>query len=112
MNAIRTVEVGGAQPYRIAIGPGLLDDGATLAAHVRGRHVLVVSDTHVAPLYAQRVAAALQEQSAQAQVMVDGEGVEDMVHILAGEDASVDRVRQRDRHGNRVAFDLVLDDFR
>jgi len=73
--AIRTVEVGGAQPYRIAIGPGLLDDGTALAAHVRGRHVLVVSDTHVAPLYAQRVAAALQARllqapQAQAQVMV------------------------------------------
>lgn len=58
--AIRTVAVAGAQPYRIMIGPGLLTDGALLAAHVRGRHVLIVSDSHVAPLYAQQVAVALQ----------------------------------------------------
>ncbi|MES2857649.1 MAG: 3-dehydroquinate synthase [Pseudomonadota bacterium] len=58
-SAIRQVEVGGAQPYRICIGPDLLDDGAALAAHLRGRHALVVSDSHVAPIYAARVQAAL-----------------------------------------------------
>jgi len=72
MNAsVRTVEVGGAQPYPIAIGSGLLEDGARLAAPVRGRHVLVVSDTHVAPLYAARVVATLQARlPAAAQVIV------------------------------------------
>ncbi|TWI00355.1 3-dehydroquinate synthase [Luteimonas cucumeris] len=53
------VEVGGERPYAISIGPGLLDDGALLAASVRGRHVLLLSDSHVAPLYAKRVAHAL-----------------------------------------------------
>ena len=53
------VEVGGAAPYRIDIAPGLLDDGALLASHLRGRHALIVSDSQVAPLYAQRVQAAL-----------------------------------------------------
>jgi len=57
--SIRQVEVGGAQPYRISIGPGLLDDGEALAAHLRGRHALIVSDSHVAPLYTARVQAAL-----------------------------------------------------
>ncbi|RXR08667.1 3-dehydroquinate synthase [Pseudoxanthomonas composti] len=56
----RIVHVGGSAPYDIHIGHGLLDDGAALAAHVRGRHVLLLSDTNVAPLYAERVAAALQ----------------------------------------------------
>lgn len=55
----RFVEVGGDTPYRIAIGPDLLDDGTALAAHVRGRHVLLVSDSNVAPLYAGRVREAL-----------------------------------------------------
>jgi 3-dehydroquinate synthase len=55
----RTVTVGGAAPYDIVIGAGLLDDGAALAAQVRGRHVLLVSDDNVAPLYAARVAGAL-----------------------------------------------------
>ncbi len=55
----RFVEVGGDTPYRIAIGPDLLTDGAALAAHVLGRHVLLVSDSNVAPLYAGRVREAL-----------------------------------------------------
>ena len=67
---MRVVDVGGAQPYSIAIGPGLLDDAQALAAHVRGRHVLVVSDTHVAPLYAQRLAATLQARLPLARVIV------------------------------------------
>lgn len=60
MNATRrTVEVAGATPYRIHIGAGLLDDGTLLAETLRGHHALLVSDTHVAPLYADRVEAAL-----------------------------------------------------
>ena len=50
--AVRRIDVGGDMPYPIHVGPGLLDDGAALAAHVRGRHVLLVSDGNVAPLYA------------------------------------------------------------
>ena len=57
----RIVEVGGDQPYSIAIGPDLLTDGAALARHVRGRHVLLVSDSTVAPLYASGVREALHE---------------------------------------------------
>ena len=55
-----TVDVAVAAPYRIHIGPGLLDDGGTLARTLRGRQALIVSDAHVAPLYAGRVEAALQ----------------------------------------------------
>jgi 3-dehydroquinate synthase len=53
------VDVAGAQPYRIAIGPGLLADAAALAAPWRGRHALVVSDGNVAPLYAEALERAL-----------------------------------------------------
>jgi 3-dehydroquinate synthase len=60
VSGVRHVEVGGASPYRIAIGDGLLRDGTALAAHVRGRHALIVSDAHVAPLYARDVADAIQ----------------------------------------------------
>lgn len=59
MSVVRTVDVAGSQPYTIAIGPGLLDDGARLATTVRGRHALLVSDDNVAPLHADRVRAAL-----------------------------------------------------
>ena len=56
---MRRIEVGGERPYAIHVGPGLLQDGAALAAQVRGRHALLVSDGNVAPLYAGRVAGAL-----------------------------------------------------
>ncbi len=56
---MQLVEVGGDAPYRVAIGPGLLDDGPRLAATLRGRHALLVSDANVAPLYADRLHAAL-----------------------------------------------------
>ena len=61
MSAARTVAVGGASPYRIEIGPDLLHDGERMAAHARGRHVLLVSDSNVAPLYAAAVAGALRQ---------------------------------------------------
>ena len=59
MNTVRTVKVGGDYHYPIAIGAGLLGDGARLAHTLRGRHALVVSDGNVAPLYADKVEAAL-----------------------------------------------------
>jgi 3-dehydroquinate synthase len=63
-DALRTVEVAGDAPYTISIGPGLLDaahanNAKRLDELLRGRHALVVSDTHVAPLYAGRVEALL-----------------------------------------------------
>src|SRR5690606_32015786 len=58
---VRRIDVGGPHPYPIHVGPGLLSDGAALAASLRGRHVLLASDSHVAPLYAATVRAALLE---------------------------------------------------
>ena len=58
--SIRSVAVGGEIPYEIRIGDGLLADGEALARHVRGRHVLLVSDSTVAPLYLDTVQQALQ----------------------------------------------------
>lgn len=60
----RTVAVAGDAPYAITIGPGLLDaaqesNTSRLADVLRGRHALVVSDSHVAPLYADRAVSLL-----------------------------------------------------
>ena len=66
----RFVDVGGERPYRIAIGDGLLRDGAALAAHVRGRHVFIVSDANVAPLYARALADAIQVARPDARALV------------------------------------------
>ena len=64
------VDVAGASPYRISIGDGLLRDGAALAAYVRGRHVVIVSDAQVAPLYARDLADTLQSRLPDARVIV------------------------------------------
>ncbi|HEY4294479.1 3-dehydroquinate synthase [Luteibacter sp.] len=45
--------------YPIWIGPGLLGDAARWRALIRGRHVLVVSNTTVAPLHLDRLAKGL-----------------------------------------------------
>lgn len=66
--ATRTVDVDGTQPYVIHIGSRLLDDGAALARHVRGRHVLLVSDAHVEALHADGVARALRAAQPHLQV--------------------------------------------
>ena len=68
MNARRIVEVGGAQPYRISIGPDLLADGERLATHLHGRDAFVVSDDQVAPLYLTRVVDALRRARPDARV--------------------------------------------
>jgi 3-dehydroquinate synthase len=57
--SIRTVDVGGEPPYRIHIGSGLMSDGELLAQRIRGKHVLLLSDSNVAPLYADKVRVAL-----------------------------------------------------
>ena len=90
-SAPRIVPVGGAHPYTIAIGDGLLDDGAALASGIRGRHALIVSDTHVAPLYADRLAASLQAARPELQlgrfVMPAGEQAKTLAHFGAAIDA-------------------------
>jgi len=89
--AVQTIEVGGARPYRISIGPGLLDDGALLTTTLRGRHVLLISDHNVAPLYAQRVIDAL--QAAKAGLRIDrfdlpaGEGSKTLGYFAEALDA-------------------------
>ena len=70
MSAVHTVQVGGTQPYAIDIGPGLLGDGTRLAARARGRHALLLSDSHVAPLYADTVTDALRRARPGLQVAV------------------------------------------
>jgi shikimate kinase/3-dehydroquinate synthase len=53
-----TVDLG-ERSYPIAIGPNLLSDPELLARHIQGRQVAIVTNTTVAPLYLERVAAPL-----------------------------------------------------
>ncbi|HEV7813981.1 MAG TPA: bifunctional shikimate kinase/3-dehydroquinate synthase AroKB [Janthinobacterium sp.] len=73
-NILLSVDLG-ERSYPIVIGAGLLDDGALLARHIDGDKVAVVTNTTVAPLYLERLRAALQDQGKQviAIVLPDGE---------------------------------------
>jgi len=59
MISIQHVPVGGARPYSIHIGPGLMDAGERIAAQIRGRDAFILSDDEVAPRYLARLKHAL-----------------------------------------------------
>jgi 3-dehydroquinate synthase len=74
MTAPLQVELG-ERSYPIHIGRGLLDDDTLLRPHVNGRRAAIVTNETVAPLYADRLAAALERAGARTLriVMPDGE---------------------------------------
>ena len=63
----------GARSYPIRIGAGILSDAAHWRDALPGRHVLVVSNDVVAPLYLQRVSAALTDRTFATVILPDGE---------------------------------------
>ncbi|HEB59591.1 MAG TPA: 3-dehydroquinate synthase, partial [Gammaproteobacteria bacterium] len=63
----------GARSYPIYIGRGLLSQGELLRQHLAGRQVMIVSNETVAPLYLDRVAAALGEVTHETVILPDGE---------------------------------------
>ena len=74
MNAVAQVDVAlGDRSYPIWIGDGLLADAARWNSAIRGRHVLVVSNTTVAPLYLAKVLDGLGGFSHASLVLPDGE---------------------------------------
>ncbi len=73
MSAVLEIDVAlGDRRYPIRIGSGLLDNGGWSSA-LRGRHALVVTDDHVAPLYLARVRDALGAITHDAVVLPAGE---------------------------------------
>jgi len=66
------VELAG-RGYPVWIGPGLLADSARWRARIRGRHVLVVSNTTVAPLYLAALAKGLDGLHWSSYLLDDGE---------------------------------------
>lgn len=74
MSAMRTLDVAlGARAYPIHIGPGLLTESALWRPALRGRHVLIVSNDTIAPLYLSRVVAGLHGLRHATLVLPDGE---------------------------------------
>ena len=72
--AVREIQVAlGARAYPIRIGAGLLGAAALWRAAIPGRHVLLVSNDVVAPLYLERVRAQLGDATLSTLVLPDGE---------------------------------------
>lgn len=63
----------GDRRYPIHIGPGLLNQPQLLRTHLPSRQVLVISNTTVAPLYLERVRAALSDVRQEVLILPDGE---------------------------------------
>ena len=71
---MRELEVDlGARRYAIRIGAGLLDAGTDWEKLLPGRHVLIVSDRNVAPLYLARVEKALAGKTVGTLILPAGE---------------------------------------
>ncbi|WP_374045819.1 bifunctional shikimate kinase/3-dehydroquinate synthase AroKB [Massilia sp. YIM B02769] len=79
----------GERSYPIAIGPGLLADPAALVRHVGGHKAAIVTNTTVAPLYLERIAAPLRAAGKEVVeiVLPDGEEHKQWGSLMAVFDA-------------------------
>ena len=71
----------GTRSYPIHIGLDLLGDSARWCHAIRGRHVLVVTNETVAPLYLARVQAGLAGLEHAAVILPDGEEYKTLAHV-------------------------------
>jgi len=86
----------GARSYPIWIGNRLLDDATNWREAIRGRHVLVVSDSHVAPLYLDRAIAAAGDKKTSRIVFPAGEASKSFEACSAIFDALAEMGASRD----------------
>ena len=74
---MRTVNVSASKNYNVYIGKGLVDScGEMVKDLVKGRKCVVISDSNVAPLYAQRVKESLEKAGFSAELFVIEAGEE------------------------------------
>jgi 3-dehydroquinate synthase len=77
----------GERSYPVWIGRGLLDEHARWRAALRGRHVLVISNSTVAPLYLERVARGLDGLKWSSFLLEDGEAHKTFANVGLALDA-------------------------
>ena len=96
--SMRTLQVElGEDSYPIYIGRDLFSDSALLSGHVAGRQVAVVSNETVAPLYVERVRAALGERSLITEIVLpDGEQFKTLATLQTVFDRLLAEGHQRD----------------
>lgn len=72
----------GSRSYPIFIGQGLLAEPDCILPYIRGKQVLIVSNTTVAPLYLERVKSVLAGAglSVESHLLPDGEAYKDIQH--------------------------------
>jgi 3-dehydroquinate synthase len=63
----------GARSYAVHVGQGMLAHSGLIADSIGGRHVLIISNETVAPLYLDRLQTALHGRDASTFLLVDGE---------------------------------------
>src|SRR5277367_3592846 len=74
INAVQTLQVDvGHSRYPIVIGPGLLTNRELLDAHIRGRDLLIVTNTTVARLYLAKLTQSLGSRRIAECILPDGE---------------------------------------
>ena len=71
----------GERSYPVWIGRGLLDDHARWRSALRGRHVLVISNRTVAPLYLERVSRGLDGLTWSSFLLEDGEAHKSFANV-------------------------------
>jgi 3-dehydroquinate synthase len=81
MTALALDVVLGARSYPIHIGLDLLGDSARWRRAIRGRHVLIVTNETIAPLYLARVQAGLAGFEHAALILPDGEEYKTLAHV-------------------------------
>ncbi len=89
------VDVGHAR-YPITIGPDLLGNVALLENQIPGRHLLVVTNTTVAPLYLDKLRASLHGRSVMHCVLPDGERYKTLETVGTVFDALIESRLNRD----------------
>lgn len=96
----------GNRSYPIYIGSGLLDQPNLLQRHVKGKRVLVVTNTTVAPLYLQKVINALTYEnpnvSVESVILPDGEQYKNMETLMKVFDKAIES--RLDRRSTFVAL--------
>jgi 3-dehydroquinate synthase len=74
LQTVQTLQVDvGHSRYPISIGAGLLGDVELLSSQIRGRDLLIVTNSTVAPLYLQKLRRSLRERRVADCILPDGE---------------------------------------
>lgn len=83
----------GDRSYPISIGQGLLSDGTLMAQQIKGQHVVVVTNTVVAPLYLETVTASLRASGKRVDAIVlpDGEAHKNWESLMLIFDALLEK---------------------